>query len=148
MSAAEFLSALKAEEKMSVLGGMLGEFAYLNMVTQMKNKDAMAFYQNISEKLTDYSKPTIFFSLEINRLPDAKIKEWLEDKRVAFYKPWLDKVRRFKNMNCPKRLKRFCTKSPSLPVRLGYACMKKPRRAWSLRLTAGNTTTPKSASCC
>lgn len=77
---------------------MLGEFAYLNMVTQMKNKDAMAFYQNISEKLTDYSKPTIFFSLEINRLPDAKIKEWLEDKRVAFYKPWLDKVRQFQKI--------------------------------------------------
>ena len=36
----------------------------------------------------------------------------------------------------------------SVPVRLGYACMKKPRRAWSLRLTAGNTTTLKSASCC
>ena len=96
LTASEFLSALKAVEKMSVLGGMLGEFAYLNMVTQMKNKDAMAFYQNISEKLTDYSKPTIFFSLEINRLPEAKIKEWLKDKKVAFYKPWLDKVRRFK----------------------------------------------------
>lgn len=89
------MSALKAEEKMSVLGAArrvcLSEHGYA-----MKNKDAMAFYQNISEKLTDYSKPTIFFSLEINRLPDAKIKEWLEDKRVAFYKPWLDKVRRFK----------------------------------------------------
>lgn len=96
LSAEEFLEALKTEEKMSVNAGLLGEFAYLNMVTQMKNKEAMAFYQNVSEKLTDYSKPTIFFSLELNQVPEAKIKEWMENKQVAFYKPWLDKVRRFK----------------------------------------------------
>lgn len=96
LSAEEFLEALKTEEKLSVNAGLLGEFAYLNMVTQMKNKEAMAFYQNISEKLTDYSKPTIFFSLELNQVPEAKIKEWMENKKVAFYKPWLDKVRRFK----------------------------------------------------
>ena len=148
MSAAEFLSALKAEEKMSVLGGMLGEFAYLNMVTQMKNKDAMAFYQNISEKLTDYSKPTIFSVWKSTGFPMPKSKNGLRIKGLLSISPGWTRFGVSKNMNYPKRLKRFCTKSPSLPVRLGYACMKKPRRAWSLRLTAGNTTTPKSASCC
>lgn len=97
LNAEEFLKAVKAIEEMSITGSILGEFAYLNMVTQMKNKEAMIFYQNISEKLTDYSKPTIFFSLEVNKLPDAKIKEWLKNDGVAFYKPWLDKVRRFKD---------------------------------------------------
>lgn len=97
LSAEEFLQAVKSVEEMSIIGSMLGEFAYLNMVTQMKNKEAMIFYQNISEKLTDYSKPTIFFSLEVNKLPDTKIKEWLKNDGVAFYKPWLDKVRRFKD---------------------------------------------------
>lgn len=96
LSAEEFLQALKSLEKISVLGGNLGEFAYLNMVTQMKNKEAMGFYQNISEKLTDYSKPSIFFSLELNKIDDKKLKEWLKNKGVAFYKPWLDKVRRYK----------------------------------------------------
>lgn len=97
LSSEEFLQAVKSVEEMSIIGSMLGEFAYLNMVTQMKNKEAMIFYQNISEKLTDYSKPTIFFSLEVNKLPDSKIKEWLKNDGVAFYKPWLDKVRRFKD---------------------------------------------------
>lgn len=97
LNASEFLTAVKAIEEMSIIGSLLGEFAYLNMTTQMKNKEAMGFYQNISEKLTDYSKPTIFFSLELNQVPDAKINEWLKDSGVAFYKPWLDKVRRFKD---------------------------------------------------
>lgn len=97
LTAEEFYQAVRKIEDLSVKASRLGEFAYLNMVTQMKNAEAMGFYQNISEKLTDYSKPAIFFSLEINALPDAKIAEWLRNDKVAFYKPWLEKTRRFKD---------------------------------------------------
>ena len=38
-------------EARSVLGNKLGVFAYLSMVTQMKNATVMSFYQNISEQL-------------------------------------------------------------------------------------------------
>ena len=96
LSAEEFLRALKLLEKNSVLGGRLGGFAYLNMSTQMKNPEAMIFYQNISEKLTDFAKPTVFFSLELNKLPETKINEWLKNKDVAFYKPFIKRVRKYK----------------------------------------------------
>ena len=68
LDAAGFLKMARECEKRSVLGSKLGIFSYLTMVTQMKNAAAMTFYQNISEKLNDYSKPTIFLSLELNRL--------------------------------------------------------------------------------
>lgn len=96
MSAAEFAQTLRAYEEMSVVGDILGEFAYLNMCTQMKNSAAMAFYQNISEKLTDYAKPTVFYTLEINQISDSKLNEWLKNEDVAYYKYWLERVRRFK----------------------------------------------------
>ena len=96
LNAADMVEALRAYEKKSLLAGKIGGFAYLNMVTQMKNQEAVAFYQNISEKLTDYSKPLIFLSLEINQLPEEKIKEWLSDENMAFYKPWFERLRRFK----------------------------------------------------
>ena len=51
LSAEEFLSALKLLEKNSVLGGRLGGFAYLNMSTQMKNPEAMIFYQRKIDRL-------------------------------------------------------------------------------------------------
>ena len=92
----EMLKALKDYEKNSLLISRVGGFAYLNMVTQMKNQSAVAFYQNISEKLTDYSKPLIFLSLEINQLPEEKIQQWLSDEQLAFYKPWFERLRRFK----------------------------------------------------
>lgn len=96
LSAEEFASALEIYNELSELGGLLGSFAYLNMCTQMKNKEAMAFYQNISEKLTDYGKPAIFFDLELNQLPQAKIDEWLQNSKVAFFKPFIEHSLRFK----------------------------------------------------
>ena len=97
LSAREFAKAIKDIEKRSLMAGRLGGFAYLNMVTQMKNGEAVAFYQNIEEKMTDYAKTTIFFSLQFNKLPEAKIKEWLKDKEVAKYKYWIKRLRKFKN---------------------------------------------------
>ena len=96
LDASAFAGALKTYEEISVIGDILGEYAYLNMCTQMKNNEAMAFYQNISEKLTDYAKPTVFFTLEINQLPEDKLSAWLKNEKVAFYKHWLERVRRFK----------------------------------------------------
>ena len=97
LSADEFLKAIKDIEKRSKLSGRLGGFAYLNMVTQMKNTQAVAFYQNIEEKLTDYYKPVLFFSLEFNKLPQKTINEWLKDERIAFYKYWIKRLRKFKD---------------------------------------------------
>ena len=102
LDAKDFLTLLKAEEKMSKLSARLGGFAYLNMSTQMKNPEAMAFYQNTSEKLTAYARPLVFFSLELNRVPEAKIKEWLKDKHVAFYKPFIERVRKYKKYELPE----------------------------------------------
>ena len=93
---ADFLKALQNVEETGILGSKLGVFAYLNMVTRMKDTEAVAFYQSIDERMTDYGKPSIFFTLEINRLPEAKFKELLADEKVAYYKPFLERVRRFK----------------------------------------------------
>ena len=57
LSSDDFYKSLQLVEKNSVLGSKLAVFAYLNMVTQMKNQEAVAFYQNIDEKMTEYSKP-------------------------------------------------------------------------------------------
>lgn len=96
LNAQEFLALLKDVEKRAVLASKLGGFAYLNMSTQMKNPEAMAFYQNISEKLTEYAKPLVFFSLELNKISEKQMNEWLQNKNVAFYKPFLKRVRKYK----------------------------------------------------
>ena len=84
LSGDDLAKALKNYEKHSSLASKIGGFAYLNMVTQMKNQQAVSFYQSINEKLTDYSKPLVFLSLEINSLPQDKISEWFKNKNSAF----------------------------------------------------------------
>ena len=96
MDAKKIYAALTEYEHLDTMSTILGEFAYLNMCTQMKNGEAMAFYQNTVEALTEYAKPLVFFTLEINQLPDKKVKEWLKDEKVGFYKPWFERVLRFK----------------------------------------------------
>lgn len=96
MDAKKIYTALTEYEHLDTMSTILGEFAYLNMCTQMKNGEAMAFYQNTAEALTEYAKPLVFFTLEINQLPDKKVKEWLKDEKVGFYKPWFERVLRFK----------------------------------------------------
>lgn len=104
LSADEFAAAIKKYEDLSVLENVVAEYAYLNMVTRMKDKDAMAFYQNTSESLTDSSKQLVFFTLEINKLTDAAIKELLKNKKVAQYKRWLERIRRFKKYELPEEI--------------------------------------------
>ncbi|MBE6445089.1 MAG: M3 family oligoendopeptidase [Alphaproteobacteria bacterium] len=96
ISAVEFYESLRLVEKTSILGSKLVVFAYLNMVTRMKDKQAVAFYQNIDEKMTEYAKPAIFYSLEINKLSSEKYKRLLQDKQISYYKPFLERIRRFK----------------------------------------------------
>ena len=96
LSAADFYEAVKTYEAASVAASKLGIFAYLNMITQMSNKEAMAFYQDTNEIMTEYGKPAIFFTLEINALPEDKFQAFLLDSQVAYYAPWLKRVRMFK----------------------------------------------------
>lgn len=46
--------------------------------------------------MTEYGKPAIFFTLEINALPEDKFQALLQDSQVAYYAPWLKRVRMFK----------------------------------------------------
>lgn len=50
LSAEEFARALEIYNKLSEMAGLLGGFAYLNMCTQMKNKEAMAFFPEYQRK--------------------------------------------------------------------------------------------------
>lgn len=96
LSSEQFFNAIQTYEKAAVISSKLGIFAYLNMITQMANKEAMAFYQNINEQLTEIGKQSIFFTLEINALPEKVFKDFLKDDKVASYAPWLNRLRLFK----------------------------------------------------
>src|SRR5665213_3400915 len=51
------------------------------------------FYGDVSEKITAASAHLLFFTLELNRIPDAALEAALGEPALGHYRPWLDDVR-------------------------------------------------------
>lgn len=96
LDAEEFLKALRELESLSNLGSRLGGFAHLNSTTKMKEQKATALYQKVMEALTAAGTNLLFFNLEYNKLTPEQEKKLLADKKIAAYKPYLKRMRRFK----------------------------------------------------
>lgn len=91
-----FAEALKELEDMSSMTRKLGNFASLNMSTQLNNPQATAFYQTINEAFTDAGQHLVFFDIELAHIDDSRIRELLKNKKVAHYKPFIERVRKYR----------------------------------------------------
>lgn len=101
LSKQDLIHAIREYEKNRSLMLRFGNFADLNVSTQFTNKEALAFAQNVEERITDYSKVLIFFGLEINKIDEAKFEDILMDNP---YKSWLIRIRKFKKFELSEEL--------------------------------------------
>ena len=95
-SADGFAEALRQYEEINEILGRILSFAQLRHATAVTDPAIARFQQNINEKATVISQKTLFFTLEINHVDDARIALWLEHPETRRYKPWLDHVRAFR----------------------------------------------------
>lgn len=87
-------SAVKEYEDIEDALGKISSYAYLLYSENISNRDNAAFYQNISEKITDICSDILFFELEINKFSDKELKEKLDkSKKLQHYAPWIRDVR-------------------------------------------------------
>jgi oligoendopeptidase F len=72
--------------------------SYAGLVYAGDNEDPAIgkFYQGISERINDISAHLIFFTLELNRIEDADLKDKLRDAALAHYVPWIATARLFR----------------------------------------------------
>lgn len=80
--------AIQDYETLQEILGKLGSYAQLLYTKDMSNPEHTRFYQNTSERITDISTITLFFTLELNKL--ASVPD------VKHYQPWIRDVRAFK----------------------------------------------------
>ncbi len=80
-------------EAISEVLGKAESYAQLLYATAVTDPKVAQFYQTLSERTNAISAHTIFFGLELNRIPDAVLKKQLRSKRLAHYAPWLRDVR-------------------------------------------------------
>ncbi|MBS7545463.1 M3 family oligoendopeptidase [Ancylobacter oerskovii] len=103
----EMARALKRYEGVEELLGRL--YSYAGLVYSGDTTDSVRakFYGDVQEKLTEASTHLLFFSLELNRLDDAKMEAALADPAFGHFRPWIDDVRAEKPYQLEDRIEQL-----------------------------------------
>ena len=108
LNAAGLLECVLAYEAISSTGGRLMSYAGLRYYQNTTDADRAQFMQNAQEKVTVSTAPLVFYSLEINRLEDAKLDAMLaENADLARYKPIFEQLRAMKPYQLSDELEKF-----------------------------------------
>jgi len=109
--------AVKRYEAIDDLAGRLGSYAGLVHAGDSVDPDISKFYGDVSERLTAASVHLLFFGLELNRIDDAVIERAMQTPELAYYRPWIEDLRKDKPYQLEDRVEQlFHEKSQS-----GYA---------------------------
>ncbi|MBR1150771.1 M3 family oligoendopeptidase [Bradyrhizobium sp. JYMT SZCCT0428] len=110
-------AAVKRYEAIDDLAGRLGSYAGLVHAGDSVDPAITKFYGDVSERLTVASVHLLFFGLELNRVDDAVIERALLTPELAYYRPWIEDLRKDKPYQLEDRVEQlFHEKSQS-----GYA---------------------------
>jgi oligoendopeptidase F len=85
--------AIKELEALDELLGKMISYAQLLYAGAVSDTKIAQFYQTMNERLNAASSNLLFFTLEINRLPDKVLKAKMGAAELAHYAPWLRDVR-------------------------------------------------------
>jgi len=94
-------------EKIEDLLGRLYSYAGLVYSGDTTDPVRAKFYGDVQEKLTDASTHLLFFTLELNRLDDAKVEAALNVPAFGHYRPWIEDVRAEKPYQLDDRIEQL-----------------------------------------
>ena len=89
--------AIERYEGVDEMLGRLMSYAQLVYSGDMSDPETGKFYQKIQEDVTRISGELVFFTLEINQIPEDDLERKIaESERLAYYRPWLRDTRAFR----------------------------------------------------
>jgi oligoendopeptidase F len=108
LSAKELLDCVLRNEKINQIAGRIMSFAGLRYYQLTTDAERAKFMSDCQEKITIYTTPLVFFTLELNRLEDAHLDELLTaNKDLERYKPVFDRIRAMKPYQLSDELEKF-----------------------------------------
>lgn len=108
LNAAELLTCVERNEKISQVSGRIMSYAGLRYYQVTVDAERAQFMSNMQEALTDFSTPLVFFTLELNRIDDDKLDAmFAENADLARYKPVFDRIRAMKPHQLSDELEKF-----------------------------------------
>ncbi len=108
LSAAALLEAIKRYEQIDIIAGRLMSFAGLRYYQITTDPERAKFMSDLQDKITVYTTPLVFWSLEFNRIEDDRYNKLMtENIDLARYKPVLDRMRSMKPYQLSDELEKF-----------------------------------------
>ncbi len=95
-------------EKIDMVGSRVMSFAGLRYYQNTTDGERAKFMADAQDKMTTFTTPLVFFSLEINRIDDSKLDALFEQSAdLARYKPIFDRLRAMKPYQLSDELEKF-----------------------------------------
>ena len=74
LSASQMLEAVERYERIEMIAGRIMSYAGLRYYQVTTDADRAKFMSDCQDRITTYTTPLVFYTLEFNRLPDAHIE--------------------------------------------------------------------------
>ncbi len=108
LDAAGLLECVLRNEKINQIAGRIMSFAGLRYYQITTDAERAKFMSDAQEKITNYTTPLVFFTLELNKLPDDHLDTLLSHNAdLARYKPIFDRIRAMKPYQLSDELEKF-----------------------------------------
>ena len=108
LDAPGLLTCIQRQERINQVAGRIMSFAGLRYYQLTTDAGRAKFMSDAQEKITNYTTPLVFFTLELNRLEDDHLDALLaQSGDLARYKPIFDKIRAMKPYQLSDELEKF-----------------------------------------
>ncbi|MBO9446165.1 M3 family oligoendopeptidase [Ruegeria sp. R14_0] len=108
LDAAGLLNCVQRNEKINAIAGRIMSFAGLRYYQLTTDAERAKFLSDMQEKITIFTTPLVFFTLEINRIDDDALKAHFEaNADLARYEPVFRRIRAMKPYQLSDELEKF-----------------------------------------
>ncbi|WP_298677990.1 M3 family oligoendopeptidase [uncultured Lentibacter sp.] len=108
LDAEGFLTCVLRNEKISAIAGRIMSFAGLRYYQLTVDAGRAKFLSDTQEKITTFTTPLVFFTLELNRLEDGVLEGlFAQNAALARYKPVFERIRAMKPYQLSDELEKF-----------------------------------------
>ena len=108
LDAAALLTCVQTYEEIDVIAGRIMSFAGLRYYQNTMDSDRAKFMADAQDKITTFTTPLVFFSLEFNRLDEDHLSRLLAaNAALARYKPVFDRMRAMRPYQLSDELEKF-----------------------------------------
>ncbi|WP_371054558.1 M3 family oligoendopeptidase [Rhodosalinus sp. K401] len=108
LDAAGFLDCVRRNERIETVAGRIMSYAGLRYYQQTTDAGRAKFLSDMQEKITNFTTPLVFFTLELNRLEDDHLERLFgENAELARYRPVFERIRAMKPYQLSDELEKF-----------------------------------------